>query len=77
MRHVYSRAMELERAQERSWSDVSFELNTKSHEEASFPLTEMVAFLLRPWWSRIWVVQEISAATAVQFYCGYRSMQEV
>ncbi|KAL5320039.1 hypothetical protein ACEPPN_013098 [Leptodophora sp. 'Broadleaf-Isolate-01'] len=77
MRQVYSRAMELERAQERSWSDVSFELNTKSHEEASFPLTEMVAFLLRPWWSRIWVVQEISAATAVQFYCGYRSMQEV
>ncbi|KAL2068471.1 hypothetical protein VTL71DRAFT_16569 [Oculimacula yallundae] len=45
-------------------------------EEANISLSDLKAFLMRSWWSRVWVVQEVASATVVQFYCGNRRISE-
>ena len=35
-----------------------------------FPLEEMVKFFARPWWGRIWVLQEVALSDNVIFACG-------
>ncbi|KAK0099564.1 hypothetical protein ONS95_013540 [Cadophora gregata] len=72
LKRVCDMAMELEREVPGSWVNVMPKIATSIDEEATFPLTNMIAFLSRPWWSRIWVVQEIAAAKTVHFYCGHR-----
>ena len=77
MRDVCEMAMGLERAVPGSWTDVMSKVVTSSEEDATFALAAMVPFLSRPWWSRIWVVQEIAAATTVHFYCGHRRITDL
>ncbi|PVH76868.1 hypothetical protein DL98DRAFT_517705 [Cadophora sp. DSE1049] len=77
MRAVYDQAMELEQQNRGAWLDMPFHINTSSYEAATFPLVEMVAFLKPSWWSRIWVVQDIAAATNVEFLCGHQRVDEL
>ncbi|KAH7409748.1 heterokaryon incompatibility protein-domain-containing protein [Cadophora sp. MPI-SDFR-AT-0126] len=30
--------------------------------------------LMRPWWQRVWVIQEIAVAKDVKIFCGYKSL---
>jgi Heterokaryon incompatibility protein (HET) len=43
---------------------------------ATFPLPATLHFLQRPWFSRIWVKQEISAARSVTFTCGNKTIPD-
>ncbi|KAH6716433.1 heterokaryon incompatibility protein-domain-containing protein, partial [Leptodontidium sp. MPI-SDFR-AT-0119] len=36
----------------------------------TIPTESLRSFVLRPWWTRVWVVQEISVASSVTFVCG-------
>lgn len=36
----------------------------------TIPMESLRSFLDRPWWTRIWVVQELSVARSVAFACG-------
>ncbi|KAH7393662.1 heterokaryon incompatibility protein-domain-containing protein [Cadophora sp. MPI-SDFR-AT-0126] len=77
MERVCHRAIELEEAVAGSWIDVMPEIVTSTDEAATCPLTELIAFVSRPWWSRIWAVQEVAAATTVYFYCGHRCLTDM
>jgi hypothetical protein len=36
----------------------------------TIPTESLRSFVVRPWWTRVWVVQEISVASSVTFVCG-------
>jgi hypothetical protein len=38
--------------------------------EATMPATATVTFLARPWWQRVWVLQELGMAKEATFICG-------
>ncbi len=59
---------------------VAADLDTKRHRRlflsgegllgGLFTIQGMSSFLARPWWSRVWVIQEIKVAKRVIFLCG-------
>jgi Heterokaryon incompatibility protein (HET) len=59
------------------WADLLSRINTIDDEEATFPLDAMTALLGRPWWSRIWVVQEVASAQQVLYFCGNKTASDV
>ncbi|PNP73351.1 hypothetical protein FNYG_13308 [Fusarium nygamai] len=38
--------------------------------QSAFPVDALMALFSRPWWSRVWVVQEIAVSRGAQFRCG-------
>jgi len=38
----------------------------------TIPTESLRSFVARPWWTRVWVVQEISVASSVTFVCGHQ-----
>lgn len=42
----------------------------KSNPGLQFPMSEVVALLNRPWWRRMWIVQEVVLARKVYVLCG-------
>jgi hypothetical protein len=45
-------------------------LGKRLGKEPTIPLESMRSFVNRPYWSRVWIVQELSLARDVQFACG-------
>ncbi|KAN0104809.1 Heterokaryon incompatibility protein (HET) domain containing protein [Hyaloscypha variabilis] len=41
-----------------------------------FPPVELEALTKRPWWSRVWVLQEMLLASTVTFACGHRRLPD-
>jgi hypothetical protein len=41
-----------------------------------FPLVELEALTKRPWWSRVWVLQEMLLASTVTFACGHSRLPD-
>lgn len=52
-------------------------IETKTPEEIIWPLEGMLALLRRPWWTRMWIIQEIAAAQKVKFFCGEDELDEL
>lgn len=44
-------------------------------EKRTFPPDATNAFINRPWWTRIWVIQEACVATTLVFVCGVKRLQ--
>ena len=40
------------------------------------PVADMKKFLTRPWWGRIWVLQEVTVTKNVDFLCGVKSITQ-
>ncbi|KAH7412582.1 heterokaryon incompatibility protein-domain-containing protein [Cadophora sp. MPI-SDFR-AT-0126] len=39
-------------------------------------ITALSAFFKRPYWSRVWVIQELSSASSLTFMCGNRTVED-
>lgn len=45
-------------------------------QEDLLPLGSMKKFFARPWWGRIWVLQEITSAKEANFLCGFKTINK-
>jgi Heterokaryon incompatibility protein (HET) len=60
---------------ERFIEDLKVQLSP-ANPEHTYVITALLKLLKRPYWSRIWVVQELASASKVLFVCGKRMVEE-